>query len=201
MSMELSKIEVNKLSRHQITKVLFGDEKDDGDKGDCIFTYGGRGIERVHKAVELYKQKRANYILFSGGLKYGEYIYPEAAIMRDNAVKRGIEADAILTEEISNNTKENAIASLFVLENKFGLHNLRNLLVVSIPWHYRRCFLYFKTYYPKWINYTWCPANYKDHQFDNWWKYPESNEYVMKEITNLIKFVREGQLIDIEIEI
>ncbi len=45
--MELSKIEVNKLSRRQITKVLFGDEKDDGDKGDCIFTYGGRGIERA----------------------------------------------------------------------------------------------------------------------------------------------------------
>jgi uncharacterized SAM-binding protein YcdF (DUF218 family) len=199
--MKLSNIEVNKLSREQITKVLFGDQKDDGDKGDCIFTYGGRGTERVHKAVELYQQKRANYILFTGGFKYGKYTYPEAAMMRDNALGMGVSTDVILTEEISNNTKENAIASLFVLENKFGIHNIKNLLIVSIPWHYTRGILYLKTYYPKWVNYTWCPANYKEHQFNNWWKYPESHDYVIKEITNLIKFVREGQLIDIEIEI
>lgn len=199
--MKLSDIEVGKLSRSQITKVLFGTEKDNKSKGDCIFVYGGKGVERVHKAIELYRQGRADYILFAGGLKYGKYQYPEAAMMRDNALKMGIAAEAILTEEISNHTKENAIASLFVLENKFGIHNIKNLLTVSIPWHYRRAILCLKTYYPKWINYTWCPANYKEHQFDNWWEYPESYEYVMKEITNLIKFVREGQLVDIEIEI
>ncbi|MDJ0689063.1 MAG: hypothetical protein QNJ41_11185 [Xenococcaceae cyanobacterium MO_188.B32] len=59
--MKLSEIEVSKLSRKQITKVLFGDEKDNGSQGNCIFTYGGKGIERVNKAVELYKQGRANY--------------------------------------------------------------------------------------------------------------------------------------------
>lgn len=73
--MKLSQIEVNKLSREQITRVLFGEEKDDGSKGDCIFTYGGRGIERVAKAVDLYQQKRANYILFTGGLKYGLFFF------------------------------------------------------------------------------------------------------------------------------
>lgn len=199
--MKLSQIEVNKLSHEQITKILFGEEKDDGNKGDCIFTYGGRGIERVAKAIELYQQQRAKYILFTGGLKYGKYTHPEAGMMRNNALKMGIPEEAILTEEISNNTKENAIASLFVLENKFGIHTVKNLLVISIPWHYRRGMLSLKTYYPKWINYTWCPANYKEHQPENWWKYRESYEYVMKEIANLIKFVREGQLIDVEIQI
>ena len=199
--MKLSEIEINKLSREQITKVLFGEEKDNESRGDCVFTYGGKGIERVAKAVELYRQQRAKYILFTGGLKYGKYAYPEATMMRDNALKMNIPEKAILTEEISNNTKENAIASLFVLENKFGIHLLRNLLVVSIPWHYRRGMLCLRTYYPKWINYTWCPANYEEHQPDNWWMYSKSYEYVMKEIANLIKFVREGQLIDVEIKI
>jgi uncharacterized SAM-binding protein YcdF (DUF218 family) len=199
--MKLSELEVNKLSREQITKILFGDVKDNGKQGDCIFTYGGRGIERVHKTVDLYKQKRAKYILFSGGLKYGKYKYPESLMMRDNALKMEIPKEAILTEEISNNTKENAIASLFVLENKFGLHTLKNLLVVSIPWHYKRAILSLKTYYPRWIDYTWCPANYQQHQPDNWWKNAESEDYVMKEITNLVKFVRERQLMDVEVDI
>jgi uncharacterized SAM-binding protein YcdF (DUF218 family) len=122
-------------------------------------------------------------------------------MMRDNALKMNIPKEAILTEEISNNTKENTIASLSVLDHKFGIHTVKNLLVISIPWHYRRAILNLKTYYPKWINYTWCPANYQEHQPDNWWKYPESYEYVIQEIANLIEFVRQGQLIDVEIEI
>jgi uncharacterized SAM-binding protein YcdF (DUF218 family) len=199
--MKISQLEVDKLSREQITTILYGDEKDNGTKGDCIFVYGGRGRERVDKAVELYKQGRAKYILFTGGLGYGKYTYPEALKMRDEALKLGIPEDSILVEDRSNHTKENAIASLFILENKFGLQNLKNLLVVSIPWHYRRAILSLKTYYPNWIEYIWCPANYKNYQFNNWWKDSESYDYVIKEITNLITFVREKQLIDAEISL
>ncbi|MEY4519086.1 MAG: hypothetical protein RLZZ499_1685 [Cyanobacteriota bacterium] len=181
--MKLSQIDVDKLSKQQITRILFGNEQDNNKLGDCIFVYGGKGIERVQKAVNLYRQKRANYILFSGGFKYGKYAYSEAAIMKDNAMKCGVPAEAILIEELSNNTKENVISSLFTLENKFGIQTITNLLVVSIPWHYRRCLLTLKTYYPKWIDYTWCPANYEKCQSNNWWKYEESAEYVIKEVT------------------
>ena len=60
--MKLSEVDVNKLSREQITRILFGNEQDDRKQGDCIFVYGGNGIERVHKAVELYNQGRAKYV-------------------------------------------------------------------------------------------------------------------------------------------
>ena len=199
--MKLSKIDINNLSQNQITQILFGSAKDDKKQGDCIFTFGGRGIERVHKAVELFNSKRADYILFSGGHGYGKYTYPLSWTMRDNAVKLNIPEDKILVEDRSNHSKDGAIASLFVLEDKFGIHTVKNLLVISTPWNYRRAMLTLKTYYPKWINYTWCPADYKQHQPDNWWKYPEAHSYVMKEITNLVKFVREGQLMDTEVEI
>jgi uncharacterized SAM-binding protein YcdF (DUF218 family) len=199
--MQLSEINANKLSREQITKILYGQEKDNGEKGDCIFVYGGRGIERVNKAVELFNSKRAEHILFSGGSGYGKYTYFLSWTMRDNALKLDIPKDNILVEDRSNNSKDGAIASLFVLEDYFGIHTVRKLLVVSIPWNYRRAMLTLQTYYPKWVTYTWCPANYQEHQFDNWWLYPESQMYVMKEITNLIKYIREGQLIDVSIEI
>ena len=80
------------------------------------------------------------------------------------------------------------------------MDTIQRLLVVSIPWHYRRSLLSLKTYYPQWIDYTWCPANYKECQSDNWWQYPKSYEYVMREISNLVEFVREGQLMDMNIE-
>ena len=78
--MKLSEVNVSQLSRAQITEILFGNEQDDGKQGDCIFVYGGRGIERVEKAVDLYRQKRASYILFTGGLKYGKYRYVPARV-------------------------------------------------------------------------------------------------------------------------
>lgn len=199
--MKLSEIEVDNLSPEQITKILFVNARDNKRQGDCIFTFGGKGIERVHKAVELFNEKRAKYILFSGGFGYGKYNYPLSWTMRDNALKFNVPEDKILVEDRSNHSKDGAIASLFVLEDKFGIHTVKHLLVVSIPWHYRRAMLTLKTYYPKWIDYTWCPANYKQHQPDNWWKYPEAHGYVIKEITNLVKYVREGQLIDIEVEV
>jgi uncharacterized SAM-binding protein YcdF (DUF218 family) len=197
--MKLSEINVNELSREQITKILFGEEQDNNQQADCIFVYGGKGIERVHKAVELYNQGRAKYILFTGGLGYGKRTHPLSLTMRDNALKMGIPEESILVEQRSNHVKEGAIASLFTLENKFGIHTIKNLLVVSIPWNYTRGLLSLKTYYPQWVNYIWCPANYQKHQSNNWWQDSESNYYVMKEITNLIQVVKEGQLMDLEV--
>ena len=199
--MKLLEVDVNKLSREQITKILFGNEQDDKGQGDCIFVYGGKGIERVYKAVELYENRKANYILFSGGFKYGKYTHSEAETMKERAMEMGISTEVILTEELSNNTKENAISSLLTLERKFGIHTIKRLLVVSIPYHYRRCMLTFKTYYPKWISYTWCPADYQNCQPNNWWKHPDFNNYVIKEINTVIELVRDGQLIDVEIEV
>ena len=198
--MRISEIEVERLSKEQITKILFGEEQDDGKHGDCIFVYGGRGIERVNKAVELYNQGRAKYILFTGGFGYGKYSYPLSYTMRDNALKLGVPEENILVEERSNHVKEGAISSLFTLENKFGIHTIRHLLVVSITWNYRRGLLSLQTYYPSWISYTWCSADYQEHQLDNWWQHPESLRYVHKEIANLVKFVKEGQLMDVEVD-
>lgn len=199
--MKLSQIDISTLSKEQITRILFGNEQKDLKQGNCIFVYGGRGIERVRKAVQLYKNGQANYILFSGGCKYGMYAYSEAATMKENAIKMGVPAENILTEELSNNTKENAISSLFTLDHKFGVHTIKRLLVVSIPYHYRRCLLTFKTYYPHWIDYNWYPANYKNCQPNNWWEHPEFDNYVRKEIDNLVKFVGETQLIDTDVEV
>ncbi len=45
--MKLSEIDINNLSQSQITQILFGFVEDDKKQGDCIFTFGERGIERA----------------------------------------------------------------------------------------------------------------------------------------------------------
>ena len=201
--MLISQLDPEQLSREQITHLLFGNEKDkdDGSYGDCIFTFGGKGIERVKKAVELYNSGRSKHILFTGGNKYRKYSTPEAIEMRDSAIKLGVPRSDIIVECESNNTKENVISSLVILDHHFGLHNIKRLIVISIPWGMRRQLLTLRTYFPKWIKYTWCPANYEDHQSNNWWLNPEVSEYVLNEVKTVIKLTQEGQIIDEDIKI
>ena len=41
--MKLLELDVNKLSKEQITKILFGNEQNEQKQGDCIFVYGLTG--------------------------------------------------------------------------------------------------------------------------------------------------------------
>lgn len=203
MFLYISQLNPSQLSREQITKILFGDAKEDNGllNADCIFVFGGSFMERVWKAVELYHAGRAPYILFSGGDKWGQRNPPEAIQMRDEAIRKGVPESAIITEILSNHTKENVLASLFVLDRAIGLHNIKRLLVVSAPGHMRRCLLTLRTYMPEWIEYIWCPDDRIQGQAHNWFQSEEEKTRVMKELSNLIKYVQEGQLMDEDIEL
>ena len=197
--MLISKIDPDTLSREDITRVLFGDGPAGGGNGDCIFVFGGRGSQRVVKAVELYQAERAPLILFSGGTRRGKYRPAQAIQMRKHAAALGVPEDAMEAECESNDTTENVKLSLPVLDGKLGLPNVRRLLVVSIPWHRRRGLLTWRTHAPDWIEYAWCPAAYPDHQPDNWWQTPEVERYVMGELRTLVTYVRKGKLRDEEV--
>lgn len=133
-----------KLSKEQITKLVFGDatEIDNGTlDGDCIFVFGGVQVERMLKAVDLYKNGRAPLIMFTGGDRFGERNLPESIVIRDEAIKLGVPAESIMIEQVSNHTKENILASLLVLDRAIGLEKINRLLLVSAPGHMRRCLL------------------------------------------------------------
>jgi len=195
----LSAIKPGKLTREQITALLFGTGTDEGEGGDCIFVFGGRSMVRAEKAAQLYLAGRAPRILFTGGVK-GEPTrgrVPEAVRLRDHAVRSGVaEADVIVESESSVGTKDNVLRSIPVLESAIGLAAIRRLLVVSVPWHMRRCLLTLRTYAPPWFEYVWCPADYVDHQPHNWWQSAEATRYVMAEVDKLTRYVREGDLLD-----
>ena len=199
--MRISAIEPESLSRRQATRLLFGDGPPDDGQGNCILVLGGPNPERVTTAVSLYRSGKAPHILFSGGTKWGQRPEAEAITMRRQALELGVPDADISVEAESNHTKENVLASLLVLDRAVGLHHLHRLLVVSAPWHMRRCLLTLQTYMPHWIEYGWHPDDRPFGQAHNWWERPENEARVMQEARSLVAYVREGQLLDIEVNL
>lgn len=201
--MLISELVADQLSRDELTRLLFVTAPEEEMHGDCIFVFGSGGritAERVKRAVELFSAGRASHILFSGGTRWGLHPQPEAVVMRDMAVGLGVPEPAILIETESNHTKENVLASLLVLDRHCGLYKLRRLLVVSAPWHMRRCLLTLRTYMPAWIQFSPCPDRRLVGQAHNWWESELEARKVKKEAASLIQYVREGQLADEELD-
>lgn len=200
--MLLSEINPNNLTDSDIDKILFDIPVDNKLKGDCILVFGSKNWleERVRLAVKLYKENRAPYILFTGGLgKSGKV--PEAILMKEIAINLGVPEDAIITEEQSNNTTENILCSLLVLERKFLLQNISRLIIVSSPAHIQRVSLTLSRYMPKWINYSYCYDNDSDISKFNWTKNSTSREKVEYEAKGIIFYAKNGYIDDKEINL
>lgn len=195
--MLLSKIDENNLSENDINKILFDIPIDDKLNGDCIWVFGSKNWleERVQLAVKLYNEKRAPYILFTGGLgKKGTIA--EAKLMKQRAMELGVPDDAIMTEEQSNNTTENILCSLLVLERKFLLQNIDRLIIVSSPFHIQRLSLTLSRYMPKWINYSYCYDNNSDVSKENWTKSEISRDKVEYEAKGIIFYAKNRYIDD-----
>jgi hypothetical protein len=191
-----SEINMKTITQHQIQRLLFEGMIDDGKQGDCIFVFGSRNAVtyRVPKAIELYKQGRANKILFTGGV----FETPESITMKSSAIQLGVPETDIIIETQSKHTKENVLASLFVLDRSLGLHKIKRLLVVTTHYHMRRCLLTLETYMPDWIEYTICKVDDNATRADNWWKNEVGTKRVLKEVKGLISYIKQGQIKDFE---
>ncbi|MHB9146687.1 MAG: YdcF family protein [Symbiobacteriia bacterium] len=202
--MLISQIEPEQLSRPQVTRLLFG-EPPTGNQppvaADCIFVFGGTQPERVVTAARLYQAGTAPLLLCSGGTKWGQRQEPEAVTMRRQALSLGVPDKDIVIETESNHTKENVLASLLVLDRAIGLQHLRRVLAVSSPSHMRRCLLTLRTYMPRWIEFAWQADDRTWARAENWWQNPQDEARIRKEARSLVAYVREGQLLDEEVEL
>ncbi|NGP45703.1 YdcF family protein [Bacillaceae bacterium SIJ1] len=201
--MYISQLEAEKLSDQQMTNLLFKDIKDNGKSGECIFVAGSSKavLYRLPKAVQLYEEGRARKMLFSGGVVWDGNERPEAITLKKEAMGLGVPETAILTEDLSLHTKENVLASLLVLDRAFSLHHIERILVVTTFYHMRRLHLTLKTYMPHWIEYTLCPVNDKMTRPDGWFHTEIGRKRVKEECTKLIKYVKQGALLDMDVNI
>lgn len=200
--MLLSQIDENQLNDNIINKMLFDIPKDDGLKGDCIWVFGSNITqnERVKIAAKLYKEGRAPFVLLSGGLGTKGKI-AEALVMKDLAMELGIPEESIILEENSNNTTENVLCSILVLERKFLLQNIKRLIVVTSPFHMQRLILTINRYMPKWIEYSYCYDENSPLTKENWAKDKDSRKKIEHEAKRIIYYAKNKYIDDKEIDI
>ncbi|WP_226655283.1 YdcF family protein [Pseudalkalibacillus hwajinpoensis] len=200
--MKLSELNPDTLSREEMTTFMFQDTIDDHQSGDCILVFGSKTIHRVLKAAALYHDKRAPKILVSGSAaRWGEDEEPEAIWMRDRLLELGVPSKDILLELEAANTTENVLASLMVLQRSIGLNHIQRLLIVSSPYHMKRCYLTLTTYMPDWISYSFCSDDREFGQRNNWWKDETEKTRIVKELHSIQRYVKEGILKDGDVRV
>ena len=89
-------------------------------------------LERVYKAVELFKSGYSFYIICSGGSAHNEHC--EATVMANLAIANGVPTEAIIIEDKSLNTYSNIFNCYEIMKKR----NWRSALVVTSPWHLKR---------------------------------------------------------------
>ncbi len=114
-------------------------------KSDCIFVLCSMDTRVAERAVQLYHDGYASYVLFSGGrgvLTKDIFNKPEAEVFKDIAIKLGVPENAVLIENKSTNTGENVMFSKKLLEER-GL-NFNSFILVQKPYMERRTYATFK---------------------------------------------------------
>ena len=199
--MRISEIDLETLGNHQIAQLVMGVRPYRGETGDIIFVFGGVSMERVQQAAGLFHAGKAPLLFLSGGTKFGQRNRPEAVAMREQALALGVPPEAILIETESNHTIENVLCSLAPLHRQVGLHRIRRLIAVTVPWHMRRSLLALRTYMPRWIELVPCPVDLPWFDPDRWWEHREAGWRVPREARKLVTYVREGCLLDEDVDL
>ena len=116
---------------------------------DVIFVFGSRGLEVPRRAAELYAAGWAPRVLASGRsgpMTERVFDRPEALVFKDEMVRRGVPASAVLTEVDARNTLENVRFGMAVLEA--AGRPPRSALLVAKAFAMRRCLATFARWHP-----------------------------------------------------
>ena len=107
-------------------------ESDKLEKADAIAVFSGDSGPRTERAVELLKDGYADYLILSGGKVYDDVTMVE--LMKNHAIKLGIDESKILIDDEASTTNENAEFTADIIEE----NNFRSVIVVTSDYHTRR---------------------------------------------------------------
>ncbi len=94
---------------------------------------------RAEKSIELYNEKKASKIIFTGGFNTRKDI-SEAQYMANIAIKSGVDKNNIVLEEKSSTTIGNAYYSQIIMDNS----EFNSAIIVTSPYHIGRVKYIFK---------------------------------------------------------
>lgn len=136
------------------------------EEADAIVAVsGGNTNQRTEHAINLYKNGWADKVIFSGA--DSDPSRPSnAANMREQALKAGVPKSAILLDETSQNTHENAVNVVKILKDI----NAKNVILVSSSYHMRRVKIEFSDEATD-VSFRTSPVR-SESVWENWWVSP-----------------------------
>ncbi len=131
-----------------------------------VVVSGGDTDARTDEATRLYEKKWAPLIIMSGAAadKRGP---SNAAVMRYRAIKDEIPKEAVIAEESSETTKQNAIEVRQILRDR----KIKNIILVTSGYHMRRAYLEFSANMPG-VKIRAHPTKYDAKWVTVWWLTP-----------------------------
>lgn len=108
------------------------------DESDVVVCLEGDGYNRIEKTVELFKSGLAKNIVISGGFNSPPFCL-HAEILAQEFIKKGIPKNKIILEKVSQNTYEQGLEVLKIVQkNKWS-----KIILVASHFHQPRAYLAF----------------------------------------------------------
>lgn len=167
---------------------------DEPQKVDAIFLPGGSFPEQPEYAAELYHKGFAEWLIPSGGVsvKLGKWqgvrskadIYngdykSDCEFFTDALIKNGVPASAIIGEDKSGHTRDNAFLSRKVVDEK-GIE-IKTAMIVCKAFHARRCLMLYQMAFPD-VKLIVCPVHCYNITKDNWYESEKGIDRVLGEL-------------------
>ncbi|MDB5167236.1 MAG: exported protein of unknown function [Candidatus Saccharibacteria bacterium] len=150
--------------------------------GAIVAVSGGDTNARTDEAIRMYKNGWSKTLIFSGAAqdKSGP---SNAAVMQARAISQGVPASAILVDELSETTKQNAENAKTI----FDTHNIKTIILVTSGYHQRRASLEFNKRAPEVTVYNHPVGTEQDWSFW-WWTNPHGWTLAVTELFKIVLF-------------
>ena len=167
---------------------------DEVEKADAIFLPGGSHPEQPEYAAKLYHQGYAKWLIPSGGISVKRDKWPgvrskadiyngnyqsDCEFFTDVFLKNGVPASAIIGEDKSGHTRDNAFLSRKVVDKR-GI-DIKTALIVCKAFHARRCLMLYQMAFPN-VDIKVCPVHCHNITKDNWYKSEAGIDRVLGEL-------------------
>lgn len=170
---------------------------DSPEPADIIMVAGGSYPEPAETAAQLYHQDYAPLILISGGvsIKTGKFPGPktkakiyngdyqtEHDFFLDVLLKNDVPEEAIIGEDQSSFTRENAIFARQLVDEK--QISVRKALLVCKAFHARRCLMSYQAAFPT-VDFSVIPVTGYDITKENWYQSEAAINRVLGELRRI----------------
>ena len=167
---------------------------DEPEKADVIFLPGGSHPAQPEYASELYHRGCAKWLIPSGGVSVKRDKWPgvrskadiyngdyrsDCEFFTDVLLKNGVPASAIIREDQSGHTRDNAFLSRKIVDER-GVA-VKTAMIVCKAFHARRCLMLYQMAFPD-VNIKVCPVHCYNITKDNWYQTEAGIDRVLGEL-------------------